>query len=157
MNFSLINGICYKYPDYCQTFNTSNLSCLQCITGYQLSSGSCVTNFSTNCLYYNPLSASQCYTCKKAFYEYWINPTTGQINSGLMIVDNFCKTYPDYCTNVDLLGNCISCCYGSKLDNGKCVGTSLRSQNCYSFDNVNMKCLQCMSGYTYCDYLAICI
>lgn len=122
--YYLQNGLCYKYPDYCQTFDTLTLSCLKCITGYQLSFGRCVINLSTNCLYFNPLSTSQCYTCKNTFYEYWVNPATGEINSGLMTVDNFCKPYPEFCTNVDLLGNCISCSFGSKLDNGKCVGTS---------------------------------
>lgn len=74
-----------------------------------------------------------------------------------MTVDNFCKPYPEFCTNVDLLGNCISCCFGSRLDNGRCVGTSLRSLNCDLFDSVNLKCLKCMTGYIYCDWLAICI
>jgi hypothetical protein len=56
-----------------------------------------------------------------------------------------------------LLGNCISCCFGSQLSNGRCIGTSVRSLNCDIFDPVNLRCIRCMTGYVYCDWLAICI
>lgn len=65
--FYLLNGLCYKYPDYCQSFDTSNMACLKCISGYMLYNGYCVLNNSTNCQVYNPANG-QCWTCKNGFY-----------------------------------------------------------------------------------------
>lgn len=75
--YYLQNGLCYKSPDYCFTFDSFTLQCLKCIAGYDLSMGRCILNQSTNCLYYNPLQSSQCYTCKNTFYETWVNINTG--------------------------------------------------------------------------------
>jgi hypothetical protein len=75
-----------------------------------------------------------------------------------MVSSMACQPYPSFCTNVDLYGNCISCCFASQLINGKCVGvSSLRILNCDSFDPVNLICLQCSIGYSYCTLTAVCV
>lgn len=155
--FYLQNNLCYRFPDFCQTFDNITLSCLRCVSGYQLSFGRCIINLQTNCHYFNPLQSAQCYTCKNSFYENWVNPTTNEVATTPMPVERFCLPYPEFCTSIDLLGYCISCCFGSQLNNGRCVGTSQRSLNCDVFDSVNLRCIRCMTGYVYCDWLAICI
>lgn len=75
-----------------------------------------------------------------------------------MVASMSCQPYPTFCTNVDLYGNCISCCFASQLINGRCVGvSSLRMLNCDSFDPVNLICLQCSIGYSYCGLTAVCV
>jgi hypothetical protein len=148
--YYLQNGICYKYPDNCVNFNATSLICIQCASGYQMYQGNCVAYTNFNCLYYNPTSQNQCYTCQASFYESWIDPTTDQIITSVMTIENFCLPLPQFCTNVDLLGNCISCSFGSTLSNNQCIGNNNRSINCQVFDPVGMKCTTCMIGYTFC-------
>ncbi len=157
-NFYLSNQLCYPYPSNCNYFNTTINVCTQCIIGYTLINNNCVIQNNSNCLY-NAFGSNYCNTCQVRYFEYWINTTTGQvISTALMVSSMACQPYPDFCTNVDLYGNCISCCFASQLTNGKCVGVStLRILNCDSFDPVNLICLQCTFGYSYCTLTAICV
>jgi hypothetical protein len=157
-NFYLLNQLCYPYPSNCNFFNTSLNACTQCIVGYTLVNNTCVIQNNSNCLY-NAFGSNYCNTCQARFYEYWINTTTGQvISTSLMVTSLACQPYPAFCTNVDLYGNCISCCFASQLIGGRCVGvSSLRILNCASFDSVNLICLQCTIGYSYCALTAVCI
>lgn len=60
-----------------------------------------------------------------------------------------CSLYIPYCTNIDLSGKCIACCFGSSLINGICKRDQ-RIRNCDTqSDNT---CLKCMNGTRYCEF-----
>lgn len=68
-----------------------------------------------------------------------------------------CRPYPNYCVSVDLLGNCISCAFGSVLSGNTCLPTEGRKLNCLTFDNVNSICITCINGYSLCPATGVCV
>lgn len=139
-NYYLSKNACYPFPNYCQSFDTGLLRCINCISGYTLNQTTYIcSKVSDNCANYN--AQGQCLYC---FYRYYL-------------LGGKCYPYPNWCINVDFLGNCISCAFGSVLQNGLCVAASGRNMYCLKFDSVNLICLVCISGYSFCESTGICL
>lgn len=136
------SGQCIAFPANCLAFDTSLLRCINCASGFTLNPNTfvCYKAISiANCQAYN--AQGQCINCYPRYY----------------LRQNSCWQYPSYCVNVDLAGNCLSCAFGSTLQNGACVANSGRSLNCLSFNSATNLCLVCMSGYNFCSISGICV
>lgn len=107
-----ISLLCIHYPQGCLTFDPVHLVCLSCssLYTYNPTSSTCTpkSNNIPGCLSYD--ADLNCLECG---YRYYLSKYT-------------CLTYPDYCVNVDIMGNCLSCAFGSKMADNVCVGTTTR-------------------------------
>lgn len=140
--YYLLNGACNLFPSNCLSFDTGLLRCVACASGFTLNPSTFIcskTIFISNCAAYNP--NGQCINCVTRYY----------------LRQNSCWQYPSYCVNVDLLGNCLSCAFGSTLRNGQCVATAQRSLNCLNFNSTTSLCMVCMVGYNFCGVSGICV
>ena len=139
-NYYLLRNTCNPFPDFCQSFDTGLSRCINCITGYNLNPTTYIcSKVSDNCANYN--NQGQCVYCARRFY----------------LVGGKCYAYPNYCINVDFAGNCLSCAFGSVLQNGVCVAGQGRNMNCLNFDSVSNICMTCITGYTFCPTVGVCL
>jgi hypothetical protein len=65
-----------------------------------------------------------------------------------------CSQYIPYCTNIDIAGKCISCCFGSTLINSICQRDQT-IKNC--LNQIGRTCQQCANGFRYCDFCEACL
>lgn len=140
--YYLYNGLCNSFPANCLSFDTGQLRCVGCASGFTLNPNSFVcskTIFINNCAAYN--SNGQCINCMPRYY----------------LRQNGCWQYPSYCVNVDLAGNCLSCAFASTLQNGQCLPNPQRSLNCQTFNSTTSLCMLCMVGYNFCGVSGICV
>lgn len=86
---------------------TVNGGCATCATGFSLSNGACMGYQAPNCL-----SMSSSSTCSRCLYRFYRNDQ--------LSTSNTCQSYSPFCVNIDPMGNCMSCCFGSTLVNGAC-------------------------------------
>lgn len=135
-NYILLSKRCYPSIQFCQQY-TSLGTCQQCSSGYTPTTNGlqCTSTQVPGC--FAPNSNS----CDRCMYRFFENGTQ-------------CTEYVKYCINIDPLGQCISCCFGSSLINGTCV----RDQNIkYCARQTGGQCQQCQSGYTYCAFCESCL
>ena len=126
-NYYLFNNICKAYPDGCLSYDPSSARCLSCASNYELNQNTWICTLKRdNCLSYN--QQNLCIYCAPRFY----------------LSNGKCFSYPPYCVTVDLLGNCISCAFGSILRAGSCQPSQGRNRNCLRFDHTNSICLVCI-------------
>lgn len=138
--YTLYNRLCYLIIQYCIAYGQPNL-CTRCQTGYSLSSNglTCqVDNVPTIPSCFAQSSTNVCNRCMFRYYE------------GAQM----CSAYLPYCINIDPLGNCISCCFGSTLLNGKCVRDS-NIKNCAQ--QAGGICQKCANNYNYCSFCEACL
>jgi hypothetical protein len=138
--YYLQSNSCRPYPEGCLSYELATSRCLSCASNYILvaSTGICNRKVNDNCLTYNQ---QQCVYCISRYY----------LKAGA------CWPYPSYCATVDLLGNCLSCSFGSILAAGVCQPADGRQRNCLSFDNAKMICLACLDGYSLCPATGLCL
>jgi hypothetical protein len=65
-----------------------------------------------------------------------------------------CSPYLPYCINIDPLGHCISCCFGSTLVNGSCVRDTVIK---FCSQQLGNTCRQCLPNYSYCSFCESCL
>lgn len=122
---------CFLIIQWCLAYSDQGL-CLQCQNGYTLSS---------NGLSCSSVSVPACYAqsgsvCNRCQYRYYLS-------------SQMCSAYLPYCINIDPLGNCISCCFGSTLVRGSCQrDTSIK----YCARQVGNVCQECLPNYNYCSF-----
>ncbi len=138
--YYLLSNSCLQYPVGCLSYDVNSRHCLDCASDYILDKSAwlCIRG-SDNCLISN--SQSQCTYCYDRYF----------LRSGR------CIPYPSYCVSVDLLGNCISCAFGSVLSGNSCLPTDGRKLNCLTYDTANNICQICVSGYSLCPQTGICV
>jgi hypothetical protein len=136
------SGQCVAFPSNCLSFDTGLLHCISCASGFTLNPNTYVcskTVYIANCQAYN--AQGQCINCNPRYY----------------LKQNSCWQYPSYCVNVDFAGNCLSCAFGSTLQNGACFASSGRSLNCLTFNPATNLCTTCMAGYNFCSISGVCV
>lgn len=141
-SYYLSQSNCQPFPANCASFDGSLLRCVACAQGFTLDPNNYIcskTVFIANCASYN--ARGQCIGCFPRYY----------------LSRNACQPYPAYCVNVDLLGNCISCAFGSILQGGSCIGSNGRALNCAVFNSSIMLCQICLVGYNFCAASGICV
>ena len=129
---------CVKNPLHCLEANSSGM-CSRCATGYALSEGYCFifldfcdfydknSGFCSRCASGYTLSEGRC--TRKVNYEFCLSRAFGFCNRCIARYywsSLYCSPYPAYCSNVDFKGNCLGCCYGSTLIDGKCIANQDR-------------------------------
>lgn len=98
--YFLYRNLCYSFQ-YCSSYSYF-YGCYQCIPGYVLEGFQCVKYpQDPNCL---QSSSTQCSLCK----------------TGYKLLNGKCIFLPQYCQDVNINGNCISCISGYVLNNGLC-------------------------------------
>ena len=130
---------CFRIIINCSTYAPDG-TCSLCANGYSYINGVCQRPQVPNCFYPSPSS------CDRCLYRYYRN-------DGYPAAET-CFAYPQYCINIDPLGNCISCCFGSNLVNGRCVKENT-ILNCKT--RVDNYCAECKVGYIYCQFCDACL
>ena len=125
--FYLASNVCIRFPENCQSYDTAMNRCLSCASGFNLDPFSffCVRTI-INCLAYN--TEGRCIGCLNRFY----------------LNQNRCVPFPNFCVNVDLRGNCLSCSFGCSLLNNICNPNNGRQLNCLIFNASTNICSQCI-------------
>lgn len=133
--YTLYNKLCYLIIQYCIAYGQTGL-CTQCQSGYNLANGGAICQQAfvpiPSC-FSQSSSSNVCNRCMHRYYE----------------SSQMCSTYLPYCINIDPLGRCISCCFGSTLNNGTCTrDTTIK----FCAQQVGSTCKQCLPNYSYCSF-----
>jgi hypothetical protein len=129
------HGVCCQVDQYCLQFNLAQGICEQCYEGYSVVNGKCQTVNATSaanigCALWNN---GVCQTCSKRWY---------------FNADKVCVAVSDLCSTWDeVSGACLTCYYGSVVQNGNCVANTDTSvvpdSNLLCKIWSGVKCLEC--------------
>lgn len=128
---------CFIIIQYCVSYSESGM-CAMCQSGYNIANGgaSCQASSIPRC--FSQFSSSVCNRCQHRYY----------------VDSQMCSAYLPYCINIDPLGRCISCCFGSSLVNGTCVKDRTIK---YCQNQAGNTCQQCQPNYSYCTFCDACL
>lgn len=129
------------YISNCMSYNNFGL-CTRCNDGYSLinNGSACLLNAPPTPAAI-PFCFSQGGTCLRCQHRYYLDSMR-------------CSAYIRYCINIDLLGRCISCCFGSSLINGTCQKDPVIK---YCDSQVGNTCQKCSNNYNYCQFCDVCL
>lgn len=156
-NFLLMGNICLIQISNCAQYNNMTGVCIQCLSGYALSSDSLSCTVSDpNCLNYGPQGV--CLACINGFYlkaEFCTQLPPGCASVGqnficasclsqYTLVKGYCVLTVTNCASYNISG-CFSCLSNYYLLNNICYAFPAY---CQSFDTGLGRCINCISGYT---------
>lgn len=117
--------------------------CVQCQSGYlpAINGGSCIAYIPDPIPIIPTCFSQKGNQCQRCKHRYFLD-------------SQMCTAYIPYCINIDLLGRCISCCFGSVLINGVCRKDEMIR---YCSKQVGNTCQQCQPSYYYCQFCDACL